>query len=46
MIDRKLVEITLNWSMYIAAQENPNNREPETQRKIESLESKYLIKDL
>jgi hypothetical protein len=28
------------------AQENPKIRDPDTQTKIESLESKYLIKDL
>jgi hypothetical protein len=30
----------------MTAQENPNNNEPETHKKIESLESKNLIKDL
>ena len=46
IIDKKPVEITGNCMVYITAQDKPNIKEPETQIKIESRESKYRINDL
>ena len=46
IIDKKLAEIRGNCMIYIAAQDKPNIKEPETQTKIESRESKYLINEL
>ena len=45
-IAKNPVGIVSNCRIYIPAQENPKIRDPDTQTKIESLESKYLIKDL
>ena len=42
---RKLVSIISNWRMYIPDHENPNNKEPDTHRNIESLESKKRIRE-